>query len=158
MGGATARSRVTARLTQLRDAYEGFEVTQTTLSADAEAFDRVCGDDRGFTHANVLVTDGEGRSLLVESADGWAYPSVTVTTGQPLAETVGRAVESQTGVVPVIDGIERVAIVGINCDDDPERDPVYQLKIVFSATPGGGEPVGSAAWRENPPVDVLDLR
>lgn len=158
MGGATARNRVTARLTQLRDAYEGFEVTQTTLSADTEAFDRVCGDDGGFTHANVLVTDDAGRSLLVEDADGWTYPSVTVTTGQPLVETVGSAVETTTGVVPVIDGIERVAIVGINCDDDPEREPVYQLQIVFSATVGEGEPVPPAAWHENPPVEAFGLR
>jgi ADP-ribose pyrophosphatase YjhB (NUDIX family) len=157
MSAATSRSRVTARLTQLRDAYEGFEVTQTTLSADSDAFDRVCGSEDGFTTVNVVIPDGDGGWLLVRNGDGWAYPGTVVGTGQPIVQTVERAVESTTGVEVTIEGIERVAIVCINCADDPEVDPVYQLKVVMSARAAEGTPTGTAAWRADPPVESFQV-
>jgi ADP-ribose pyrophosphatase YjhB (NUDIX family) len=157
MSAATSRSRVTARLTQLRDAYEGFEVTQTTLSADTDAFDRVCGSEAGFTTVNAVVADGDGGWLLVRDGDGWTYPGAVVGTGQAIVETVERAVASATGVEVAVEGIERVAIVCINCADDPAVDPVYQLKVVMSARAVEGSPTGTAAWRSEPPVESLQL-
>ena len=154
MTQGASRERVTARLTQLRDVYDGFDIQQTTLSVGPEEFERVCGDGNSTILAEVAVTDGAGRHLLVERDDGWHRPETTVSDSEPLVDTVREAVARRTGLTPRIETLTAATIVAIECD--PCDGAAYQLRLQFAASPAEGEVRDPAAWRaESPEVEMV---
>ncbi|MFB6117066.1 hypothetical protein [Halosegnis sp.] len=145
-----SRERVTARLAQLRGIYDGFDVRQTTLSVDPAEFDRVCGDGNSPVFAEVSVTDGGGRHLLVDTDEGWRRPWATVGIDESIDETVRERVAERTGVTVEIQRLETAAIVSVDCE--PTDASTYQLQLQFVGTPAGGRPIEKAAWRAQPPA------
>ncbi|MFC7177093.1 hypothetical protein [Halosegnis marinus] len=154
MGGAT-RDRVTARLAQLRGTYDAFDIRQTTVSVAPAEFERMRADAGGAALAEVAVENAAGEHLLIQERDGggWERPTTTVGAGQPLAETVCAAVERRTGVRPTLTGLDRAAIVCVDCAESDAS--AYQLQLRLSAVPEAGEPVPPAAWRVDGPADLL---
>ena len=154
MTQGASRERVTARLTQLRDVYDGFDIQQTTLSVGPEEFERVCGDGNSTILAEVEVTDDAGRHLLVERDDGWHRPETTVSDSEPLVDTVREAVARRTGLTPRIETLTAATIVAIECE--PCDGAAYQLRVQFAASPGEGEVRDPAAWHaESPEVEMV---
>ena len=154
MTQGASRERVTARLTQLRDVYDGFDIQQTTLSVGPEEFERVCGDGNSTVLAEVAVTDGAERHLLVERDDGWHRPETTVSDNEPLVDTVREAVARRTGLTPRIETLTAATIVAIECE--PCDGAAYQLRVQFAASPAEGEVRDPAAWRaESPEVEMV---
>jgi hypothetical protein len=149
MPPGASRERVTARLTQLRDVYDGFDIQQTTLSVGPEEFERVCGDDTSTTLAEVVVTDSAGRHLLVRRDGGWHHPETAVDDGEPLVPTVREAVARRTGLTPRIETVTVATIVAIECE--PCDGAAYQLRVQFAASPDEGEVRDPAAWRSDSP-------
>jgi len=143
--GATARDRVTARLAQLRGAYDGFDVRQTTVSVDPDEFERARASATGATLAELTVENAADERLLVREDGEWVRPSVAVGAGQPMAETVTREAERRTGVRPSIIGLDRAAIVCVDCAATDAS--AYQLQLQFSAVPEAGTVTPPAAWR-----------
>jgi ADP-ribose pyrophosphatase YjhB (NUDIX family) len=143
--GATARDRVTARLAQLRRTYDGFDVRQTTVSVDPDEFERARAATSGATLAELTVENAAGERLLVREGDDWVRPSVTVSAGQPMVETVTSEVERRTGVRPAIVGLDRAAIVCVDCAAADAA--AYQLQLQFEAVPEAGTATAPAAWR-----------
>ena len=149
MAQGASRERVTARLTQLRDIYDGFDIQQTTLSVGPEEFERVCGDGNSTILAEVAVTDDAGRHLLVERDDGWHRPETTVSDSEPLVDTVREAVARRTGLTPRIETLTAATIVAIECE--PCDGAAYQLRVQFAASPAEGEVRDPAAWHAESP-------
>lgn len=154
MSAGPSRARVTARLAQLQDAYDGFDVRQTTVSVAPTEFERAVEGSDVVARAAVRVRDAEGRYLVVPDADEWVDPGGPIATGQSIVETAVGLVQRQTGVTPHIDELDRVSIVCVN-SDEPADEPLYQLHALFRASPVEGEVRGEAAWREEPPFDVF---
>ncbi|WP_255150771.1 NUDIX hydrolase [Halorarius halobius] len=150
MSAGPSRARVTARLAQLQDAYDGFDVRQTTVSVDPAEFERAAEDRDVVAQVAVRVRDDDGRALVVPDGEGWADPGGSVGTSQPLVDTAVSLVEEETGVVPLVDSLERVSIVCVNCETD---DQLYQLHALFEARPEAGSVRPPAQWREDPPAD-----
>ena len=154
MSAGPSRARVTARLAQLQDAYDGFDVHQTTVSVAPSAFERAVEGSDVVAQAAVRVQDDDGRYLVVPDGDDWVDPSGPVSTGQSIVDTAVELVERQTGVTPYVDGLERVSIVCVNCDD-PADEQLYQIYALFHARPVEGTVTGDAAWREEPPTESI---
>lgn len=154
MSAGPSRARVTARLAQLQDAYDGFDVHQTTVSVAPTEFERAVEGSDVVAQAAVRVRDDEGRYLAVPDGDDWVDPSGPISTGQSIVDTAVELVERQTGVTPYVDGLERVSIVCLNCDE-PSDEPLYQLHALFSARATEGAVSGDAEWHEEPPNDAF---
>lgn len=153
MATSPSRDRVTARLSQLQDSYDGFDVRQTTVSVGSDEYERAVAGTEGVARADVRVRDGD-RVLCVPDGDGWVDPGRPVGAGQSIAATARAAVERQTGVRPTIEGVERVAIASVNDDEVPENGPVYRLRVRFAGRPDrGAVRPGVAEWRREPPTD-----
>lgn len=171
MATSPSRDRVTARFAQLRDAYEEFDVQQTTVSVDAGEYEAVLADFGGIARAEVRVRNDAGEVLAVREGDGdgdhlgdgdgidggdgdgddgWRAPETEVGASEPIADTACDAVHESTGVRPAIRTLDRVAIVSI-ATDDPEKPPVYRLHVRFEADVDAGTAGEGAAWREEPP-------
>ncbi|PSQ32133.1 hypothetical protein BRD16_01230 [Halobacteriales archaeon SW_6_65_46] len=146
MPEATARERVTARLAQLRGSYDGFDIRQTTVTVSPAEFAEIV-DDEETVLAEIRVENEAGDRLLVDGPGGWQPPTTTVSTGQPLSETIRETVARRTGVVPDIVSLDEAAIVAVGCA--ASGDEAYQLQLRFLAAPDRGEPRPPAAWRES---------
>lgn len=145
-----SRARVTARFSQLRDAYDDFDVRQTTVNVAPEEYERASAEFDGVARADVRVRNDAGEVLAVRAGSGWREPGTAIGATDPIAETAREAVHEATGVSPALDGLDRVAIVCFT-DDDPGHDPAYRLHVRFLATAAAGTPGNGAAWRPEPP-------
>jgi ADP-ribose pyrophosphatase YjhB (NUDIX family) len=147
-----SRDVVEERLGALEEAYSSFTVNQTTLGVSQESYDRArdrCTE--GLADVYVKVSDDTGDVLLVERDQGWVVPSVRPPASDSLEIGVARALAEETGVECRITGLERVTILGICHEDDPERETVYRLVAVFTAERTTGTPASDAAWHSDLP-------
>jgi len=142
-----SRERVAARLARLREEYEGFDVQQTTVTVRPEEYERAAATP-GAADVRVRVRNADGEVLTVDGDP----PETTVENGCDLAVAAREAVAETTGVEPVVEGLDHVAIV---CVRDEERDDsVYRLSAEFTANAPEVDPPGEAAWREASGLDV----
>lgn len=136
-----------ARLESLYDAYEGFDVTQTTVSVAPEDFDAV--RDRGdVAEVRVHVESGDGL-LAVPGDDAWTRPGGVVDGERPLGAAAEALVRRQTGVECSIEELRRVSLDCLQCE--ATGDQVWELVALFGATAESGTPTAGAAWREGLP-------
>ncbi len=133
---------VSRYLNELYGTYDHFDVRQTTISVDHEEFEAVAERPDGIA----VRVEVEGEEGLIACADGddWALPG-GVFEAAPGPGTVADAVERWTGVRCVVDGLDRVSIVGVRCEGCAE---LWTVSATVSATATGGSPRGSAVWRE----------
>jgi hypothetical protein len=150
-----SRDVVEERLGALEEAYASFAVNQTTLSVPPEAYRRA--RDRfteGLADVYVQIYDDD-EVLLVEGEREWVVPSVSPPADAPLELGVCRALADRTGVECTVTGLERVTILGVCHEDDPDRATVYRLVAVFVAERTGGTPADDAAWHSDLPGSAL---
>lgn len=145
-----SRARVTARFAQLRDAYDDFDVRQTTLSVTADEYERALAEFGDVARVDVRVRNDEGEVLAVPDDEGWREPGTGVGASEPIADVACETVRERTGVQPVVAGLDRVSIVCINVDD-PDREPVYRLHVRLLADAAGGTPTDEACWLAEAP-------
>jgi ADP-ribose pyrophosphatase YjhB (NUDIX family) len=151
-----SRDVVEERLGALEEAYASFTVNQTTLSVAPETYQRA--RDRfteGLADAYVQVYDDGDDVLLVEGEREWVVPSVSPPSDDPLERGVSRAVADHTGVECAVTDLERVTILGVCDQEEPERATVYRLVAVFTAERTGGAPEENAEWHSDLPDSAL---
>lgn len=151
-----SEDRVTDRLGTLEEAYASFPVNQTTLSVSADAYERArerCAT--GLADVYVKLFDDAGDVLLVERDDGWRVPHAEPQLGERLEAGTRRTVAERTGVECELRDLERVTILGVGNEDDPDCDPVYRLVTVFAADRTGGCPCEGVAWHSELPESAL---
>jgi len=151
-----SRDVVEERLGALEEAYASFTINQTTLGVPQETYDRArdrCTE--GLADVYVKVSDDDGDVLLVERDRGWAVPSVQPPPRDSLEIGVSRELAESTGVECRITDLERVTILGICHEDEPERETVYRLVAVFTAERTAGSPTTGAAWHSELPDTAL---
>jgi ADP-ribose pyrophosphatase YjhB (NUDIX family) len=130
-------------LDALYEAYDGFDVQQTTVAVNPNEFEAVDSNPEGMM-ARVEI-EGPRGVLAVPDGDEWALPG-GVVDGEPSREQVAALVAQQTGVETTIDSLRRVSLVCLQCEVvDGE---VWTLSAVFTATPEGGTPIDGATWRD----------
>jgi ADP-ribose pyrophosphatase YjhB (NUDIX family) len=151
-----SRDVVEERLGALEEAYASFTVNQTTLGVSQGTYDRVrdrCTE--GLADVYVKVSDDAGDVLLVEREGGWEVPSVRPPASDSLEIGVTRRLAAETGVECRITDLERVTILGVCHEDDPERGTVYRLLAVFDAEHTAGTPVSGVDWHSQLPESAL---
>jgi ADP-ribose pyrophosphatase YjhB (NUDIX family) len=161
-----SREQVGELLSTLSTQYGSVSVDQTTTALPPAAYERACEQFAAgrVACAGVRLEDAEGRVLLVKDEEGtnrWAEPGGTVNADETLEAGAKRLVKRTTGLDCDIDEVTRVSIVGIGDERNVDRPPVYQLQILFSGVPVGGElcegdGVSAVEWWQNPPATVSD--
>lgn len=153
MDASPSRDRVSARLSQLRDAYPDVEVERTRLGVSAAEYERVVSASNGVVKVGVRVRDGEGRVLGVRGGDGWVLPAAAVPAGVSIRETARKEVTRAAGVSCTVDDLTRVAVVRVDDADNEDHAPVYRLYALFDATHRDGDPrAGDARWLDATPT------
>lgn len=151
-----SRERVESRLAALEETYASFAVSQTTLSVSPPVYERArerCAE--GLADVYVQVYNEAGDVLLVEGDGEWVVPHAKPDRDEPLEGGTCRTLADRTGVECAVTDLERVTILGVCHDGDPERDTVYRLVPVFSAERVDGTPEAVAAWHSELPDSAL---
>jgi len=133
---------VSRYLNALYDAYDHFDVRQTTVSVDRERFEAIA--DRPDGIAVRVELESEGELIVRPDGDGWTLPGGVIESA-PEPDAVAGAVERWTGIDCAIDELDRVSLVGVRCDGRPR---LWIVSATFSATVTGGSPGENAVWRE----------
>lgn len=138
---------VSAHLDSLYAAFDGFDVTQTTVSVAPEEFAAV--EERGDV-AEVRARIESEEGLLAVPEDGeWVRPGGVVEGEDPLPEAAERLVGGQTGVDCSLEELRRVSLVSLQCE--ASGDQVWELKALFAGTAESGTLDDGAVWRESLP-------
>ncbi|MFB6195172.1 MAG: hypothetical protein ABEI80_03300 [Haloplanus sp.] len=151
-----SRDVVEECLGALEEAYASFPVNQTTLSVSPDAYrrarDRV---NEGLADVYVQVYNDDDDVLLVDGDREWVVPNVTPPANVSLELGVSDAVAETTGVECELTDLERVTILGVCHEGDPERETVYRLVAVFVGERTSGAPGEDAAWHSDLPDSAL---
>ncbi|CCQ37165.1 NUDIX family hydrolase [Natronomonas moolapensis 8.8.11] len=133
---------VSRYLNELYEAYDHFDVRQTTIGVDRERFETVAERPDGIA----VRVEVEGKEGLIARPDGddWVLPG-GVFDAAPDPRTVADAAERWTGVQCAIDGLDQVSIVGVRCEGCAE---LWTVSATFTATATGGSPRESVVWRD----------
>lgn len=133
---------VSQYLSALYDTYDHFDVRQTTVGVGREGFEVVAERPNGI--AIRVEVEGDEGLIACPDGDDWVLPG-GVLDDAPDPGTVVDAVERWTGVRCTIEGLDRVSIVGVQCEGCSE---LWTVSATFSATATGGSPHGRTVWRE----------
>lgn len=143
MSGRHPSDDVAAYLDALYERYDGFDVTQTTVSVDPEEFTEA--ETRGdVAWVQARIESAEGL-LAVPDDEGWTVPKAIVE--EPSREAASDVVREQTGVEPNIEALRSVSLVCLQCEELGSE--VWELSAVFEGGVESGTPVDGAAWRES---------
>lgn len=164
--GERSHRLVDETLERLRDEYRDFrEIGRAFAVPDAQYEFTVERFEAGSVGgAGAWVTDAAGRVLLVQDRglDGpWSEPSGKVEPGESLEAAACREVLEETGVQCAIEGLHLANHWRVSSADDPDRDTVHRLVVVFDAVyvdgtvrPQPGE-IDDARWWRVQPEDLL---
>jgi 8-oxo-dGTP pyrophosphatase MutT (NUDIX family) len=145
-------------------ARDGVAVRATTHAVGADAFAKTREKiDAGLTWAvGAIVTDPDGRVLLVREDGRWLAPGGEVEADESHGEALVREVREETGVeiapgppvavteVAFTHGDDRVAFQFAHYTATPET-------TALAADPGlPGEGIEAVEWRESVPEDTVD--
>lgn len=153
---------VEEQLGRLTDQYGSAPVHQASWTVDTGRYDRISGADVAErAAAGIRVTNDEGKILLVaDRRNEWACPRGPVEPDESLEDGAIRNVREATGISPVIEGVERITIVGIGDESDRSRPPIYCLVVRFVGSCSADERVecseSPVRWRLTRPTDRLD--
>lgn len=140
---------VTERLRELRKAYPGVAVEQTTVPVQPATREQVqTVIEGGIVDASVRVERETGEVLCISEGDGWTVPHVQVPDGVEIETLVPREIRDRTGVEPALEELAAVTITGYRCDEAADGDErIYRLTAEFVGSPARGSPTTGAAWR-----------
>jgi hypothetical protein len=145
------RERVESVLEDLEQRYGSCPVNQSTVSVSEERYADVReAEPADRVGAYAAVHNDDAEVLHVSDGDGAELPGGRVPLDGALGGRVCQVVERQTGVECTLDGLERVTIVGIRDADDPDRETVYRVVVVFAGTHTAGRPGEGAEWKSRP--------
>lgn len=145
MGTERPRERVDEYLSELEVAYGSFSINQTTISLPSDRYESV-REREPKVDAYVRVHRDGSEVLHVNQNDDGNLPGVSVAFDGNAELQVRRAVREVAGIDCKIEGLERVTITGVRDADTPERDPLYHLTVVFTASYVGGTLDDHAEW------------
>jgi len=145
-------------------AREDVWVRETTHEVDSDRFasarDRI--EDDWTWAVGAVVTDEDGRVLLVREDDQWLAPGGKVEPGETLDAALVREVREETGVDVTV--ADLVAITEVGFEYAGERIS-FQFAH-YTATPAAttlaedpgraGEDIETVAWAEEIPSDTVD--
>lgn len=100
--------------------------------------------------ASAVITDGNGRVLLVQRVDPpdagkWSVPGGRVEPGETTAEAAAREVREETGLeVAVGAELGRLRIPGP--DDETVYDIVDHAATIVGGTPEAADDAGDVRW------------
>lgn len=147
MSEPTPSEDVAARLEALYDAYDGFDVTQTTVTVGRSEFESV--ESRGdVAEVRVRVRGADGV-LAVTEDDERVTPGGVVDGDGPLTDAAAELVAEQTGVDCRIEGLDRVSLACLQCEETGAE--VWELSALFAAVADSQAPADGAAWCERLP-------
>jgi ADP-ribose pyrophosphatase YjhB (NUDIX family) len=145
MGTQGSRERIEQYLSELEVAYGSFSVNQTTISIPGGRYENV--RERGpEVDAYVRVRNDSSEVLHVGENGDATLPGVRVAFDGDVELQVRRTVTETTGIECEIDGLERVTIAGVRDVDDPQRETLYHVIVVFTASTTGGVLDEHAEW------------
>lgn len=150
------------QLSRLTDEYGSAPVHQLSWTVPTERYDRIVeveATERAV--AGVRVTNDAEEILLVrDRRNEWACPRGPVDPDESIEEGAIRNVREQTGITCMVEGTERITIVGIGDEADRECPPVYCLVVRFVGACGDDDRVkcseSPVRWRRTRPTDRLD--
>lgn len=143
---------------------ESVEARQTTVDAAAKEFaaarERI---DAGLTWGvGAVVSDPDGRTLLVREDGRWLAPGGEVEPGESHTEALRREVREETGVNIAV-GVP-VAVTEVVHEHAGQRTSFYFAH--YTATPEttdlavdpgvDGEDIEAVRWAESVPANTLD--
>lgn len=143
--GVSDDAAVAAYLDALYDGYEGFDVTQTTVSVGPAEFSEI--EARGDVAEARVRVEGADGVLAVPDGDEWVSPGGVVDDAESLSDAAGRMVREQTGVDCDVEGLHRVSIACVQCEEI--GDEVWELTAVFAGSAEPETPEGDATWRDS---------
>ena len=142
---------VESQLSVLERSYGSFPVSQRTVSVSTTQYQRKRrrADDEVELYAR--VTNESGEVLHVTSEGGMVLPSTTAHIDGHLERAIQSTVAERAGIECRIDGVRGVTILGIQDRNDPGRETVYRLGVVYEANWTDGSPAPDADWRAYEP-------
>jgi hypothetical protein len=147
-----SRDHVEDLLADLEEGFESFPVTQTTVSVPSSGYERLAERCReGIARVAVHVHNDSGEVLLVEGDDGLVVPGTSITAEESVEGSAREAVTQLGGIDCRIEEIQEVTIAGVHDEHDPDREPVYRLVVLVSASQTGGSPAAGSCWSSDPP-------
>lgn len=141
------------------------EVThrEKRIEADADGFAALREKFADGTWAvGAIVTDAEGRILLVREDGRWLAPGGQVEPGETHAEALVREVREETGVEIVPDDPVAVTEVTVTYDGETVAFAFAHYTATpettaLAANPGrAGEGIAAVEWRPDVPADTVD--
>ena len=143
----SSRDRAEAALRSLREAYDSFDVHQTSVALEPAAYDTVLGD--GLVYAAIRVENDAGEVLAMENG-GWREPRVRFDheEGTNPVETARSALVDSTGVVCRMTDLRTVSVLTIHDEMDVSRSPKFALDVRLSGRYEDGDPGDGLAWRD----------
>jgi hypothetical protein len=147
-----SRDRAEAALRSLREAYDSFDVHQTSVALDSADYDTALHD--GLIDAAIRVENDTGEILAVEDR-GRCEPRVRFDheAGNDPVETARSTLADTTGVVCRVTDLRRVSVLSIHDETDAGRPAKFALDVRLSGLYEGGEPGNGLDW-----CDGLDDR
>ena len=155
MNARRSSEAISIYLDRLYDAYDEFDVQQTTVTVSPGEFTTVA--TRGDSARVRVRVEGSDGVLAVRSDDGWSPPGGTVETlsddwlaGDPttsLETAAPKLVRRQTGIDCRVNDLLRLSLVCLQCEQS--GDQVWEVSALFSGEPESGTPIEGAAWREH---------
>ena len=142
--GASALRRHASRVvSDLVAEYGRADCIRRRWPCEPDTYDRLCE-----THASVgvvggagaLVTDGDGRALLVRYGGEaeWSDPGAGRRPGESMAECAVRAAREGAGVECTVTDLAQIHL--LYADDDTGRPPVPRPFALFTAQHESGDP------------------
>lgn len=148
----------------LLERHAGVRHRERTRPLDREVFDRLQRRVRSGLEWGVgaVVTDDDGRVLLIRERDRWSVPGGGVEPGESLQEALRRELREETGVRVSVDELcavtEQTAVHG-------DRETQFGF-ATYTATPEttdvatqpglDGEGIETAEWVDRLPENTLD--
>lgn len=145
MSGRHPSDDVAAYLDALYERYDGFDVTQTTVSVDPDEFTEA--QEQGDIARVQAHVKGDDGLLAVSNGEEWTVPEAIVE--EPSLDVASDIVREQTGVEPNIEALRSVSLVCLQCEE--LGDEIWELSAVFEGDVESGTPAEGVVWRESLP-------
>ncbi len=137
---------------------------ETTHAVDADRFARAREriEDGLAWAVGAIVTDDEGRVLLIREDDQWLAPGGKVEPGETREAALVREVREETGVAVAAERPVAVTDVAFECDDERVSFAfVHYVAIpettALASDPGlADEEIDTVAWKATVPQNTVD--
>lgn len=151
--GAVERSSsvVESQLSVLEESYGSFPVNQRTVSVPTAQYERKRRRADEEIELYAKVTNDESEVLHVRVDGDRVLPSTTAPVDGRPERAIRSTVAERTGIECRVEGVHGATILGLQDADDPERESVYRLGVIYEADRTGGSLAPDADWQAYEP-------